>query len=44
MIEVKGPQQGTFVKRGNYICQDPQACNKNITTLDQLHDFIARNK
>ncbi|PAQ16122.1 FusB/FusC family EF-G-binding protein [Bacillus sp. FJAT-42315] len=44
MIEVKGPQQGTFVKRGNYICQDQQACNENITTLDQLHNFIARNK
>ncbi|OZI11804.1 elongation factor G-binding protein [Bacillaceae bacterium SAS-127] len=44
MTEVKGPQQGTFVKRGNYICQDPQACNENMTTLDQLHHFIARNK
>ncbi|WP_338751233.1 FusB/FusC family EF-G-binding protein [Bacillus sp. FJAT-52991] len=44
MTEVKGPQQGTFVKRGNYICQDQHACNENMTKLDQLHDFIARNK
>ncbi|WP_203362903.1 FusB/FusC family EF-G-binding protein [Bacillus sp. REN10] len=44
MTEVKGPQPGTFVKRGNYICQNQETCNKNIQTLDQLQAFIARNK
>jgi hypothetical protein len=40
--EKKGPNNGTFVKRGNYICQDSQICNHNLTSLDKLHDFIER--
>jgi Holliday junction resolvasome RuvABC DNA-binding subunit len=39
--ESRGTTQGTFIKRGNYICQDSQICNQNITELDKLHDFIA---
>lgn len=42
MSETKGSHKDTFTKRGNYICQDSQACNQNLTTLDKLHDFIAR--
>ncbi|MFX3625688.1 MAG: FusB/FusC family EF-G-binding protein [Ectobacillus sp.] len=41
LAEVKGSEQGTFIKRGNYICQDSQKCNHNLTTLDKLHGFIA---
>lgn len=40
MTETKGTVQGTFTKRGNYICQDGQKCNYNITSLDKLMDFI----
>ncbi|ALC83503.1 MULTISPECIES: FusB/FusC family EF-G-binding protein [Bacillus] len=40
--ESKGSGKGTFTKRGNYICQDSQKCNHNMTTLDKLHDFIER--
>ncbi|TDL30837.1 elongation factor G-binding protein [Jeotgalibacillus sp. S-D1] len=40
MTEMKGSVQGTFVKRGNYICKDSEECNRNITSLDKLHDFI----
>ncbi|MFB5282900.1 FusB/FusC family EF-G-binding protein [Peribacillus sp. Hz7] len=38
----KGGEQGTFIKRGNYICEDSQKCNYNLITLDKLHDFIER--
>lgn len=40
IMETKGSEQGTFIKRGNYICQDSQKCNQNIKTLDKLEDFI----
>ncbi|WP_075983057.1 FusB/FusC family EF-G-binding protein [Bacillus massilinigeriensis] len=42
MTETKGAVQGTFTKRGNYICEDSQKCNQNITSLEKLNDFIAR--
>jgi hypothetical protein len=38
--ETRATAQGTFIKRGNYICQDSQACNQHITELDKLNDFI----
>lgn len=44
LVESKGSEQGTFIKRGNYICQDSQKCNQNLTTLDKLNDFIAQLK
>lgn len=42
LSETKGLAIGTFIKRGNYICEDSQKCNQNITTLDKLNDFIER--
>ncbi|MFD4931401.1 FusB/FusC family EF-G-binding protein [Peribacillus butanolivorans] len=44
MSETKGTVQGTFIKKGNYICLDSLKCNQNITTLDKLNDFIVRIK
>ncbi|MGE7780631.1 FusB/FusC family EF-G-binding protein [Peribacillus sp. NPDC097264] len=44
MSETKGTVQGTFIKKGNYICNDSMKCNQNITTLDKLDDFISRIK
>lgn len=44
VLEVKGSAVGTYLKRGNYICQDSQKCNQNITTMDKLHDFIEHLK
>ncbi|MFT4414693.1 FusB/FusC family EF-G-binding protein [Fredinandcohnia humi] len=38
--EKKGSVPGTFVKKGNYICKDPMKCNKNLTSLDKLHEFV----
>ncbi len=32
----------TFTQRGNYICQDSEACNQNLVTLERLHDFMLR--
>ncbi|TYR81573.1 elongation factor G-binding protein [Priestia megaterium] len=42
MCEKKGSSQDAFIKRGNYICQDSQKCNENLTTLDRLTDFVER--
>ncbi|MGG0188415.1 FusB/FusC family EF-G-binding protein [Bacillus rhizoplanae] len=42
LVEIKGDVPGTFVKKGNYICQDSVACNQNMTSLDKLYDFIER--
>ncbi|WP_458412945.1 FusB/FusC family EF-G-binding protein [Schinkia sp. CFF1] len=38
--EIKGKEQGTFTKRGNYICTDSQKCNENLTSLEKLNDFV----
>ncbi|KOP71187.1 FusB/FusC family EF-G-binding protein [Cytobacillus solani] len=40
IMEMRGSEQGTYIKRGNYICQDSQKCNQNIKSLDRLADFI----
>ncbi|WP_078408903.1 FusB/FusC family EF-G-binding protein [Priestia abyssalis] len=42
LSESKGADKGTFIKRGNYICQDSQKCNHNLTTLDKMNDFIVQ--
>lgn len=42
LSESKGVDKGTFIKRGNYICQDSQKCNHHLTTLDKLNDFIVQ--
>lgn len=44
MTTTKGAIQGTFTKRGNYICQDSQKCNYNVTSLDKLEEFILLTK
>lgn len=36
----KGSGQDSFIKRGNYICQDSATCNSNIDTLEYLHNFV----
>ncbi|MFE8700495.1 FusB/FusC family EF-G-binding protein [Cytobacillus sp. FJAT-54145] len=38
--EKKGAVLGTFIQRGNYICEDSQTCNKNIMNLEKLNDFV----
>jgi hypothetical protein len=37
---VKGRGQDAFIKRGNYICQDSQKCNQNLTSLDKINEFL----
>ncbi|WML48625.1 FusB/FusC family EF-G-binding protein [Neobacillus sp. PS3-34] len=41
MSETKGAAMGTFIRRGNYICQDSQKCNENLISMEKLEDFIA---
>jgi hypothetical protein len=40
MSETKGTSQGTYTRRGNYICQDSMKCNEALTSLDKLDSFI----
>lgn len=40
MSETKGASQGTYTRRGNYICQDSMKCNVALTSLDKLDGFI----
>ncbi|NRS19089.1 FusB/FusC family EF-G-binding protein [Brevibacillus sp. HB1.4B] len=41
VLEAKGSGDGTYLKKGNYICQDSATCNQNIISLDKLNDFIS---
>ncbi|RNF38817.1 FusB/FusC family EF-G-binding protein [Planococcus salinus] len=40
--KTKGSSQDHFIKRGNYVCQDNETCNRNINTLEYLHEFVER--
>jgi hypothetical protein len=40
MSEIKGAIQGTYTRRGNYICQDSMKCNETLTSLEKLDGFI----
>lgn len=40
MTQTKGTAEGTFTRKGNYICQDSQKCNQNLTSLEKLNDFL----
>lgn len=40
IAEVKTSGDGTYLKKGNYICEDSQQCNHNLTDLDKLHEFV----
>jgi hypothetical protein len=44
MSESKISQKGTYVNRGNYVCQDSTVCNTRIKGLERLHDFQERMK
>lgn len=35
----KSSGDGTYTKKGNYVCTDSQACNQQLTSLDSLYDF-----
>ncbi|SFH46124.1 hypothetical protein SAMN04487776_11731 [Priestia megaterium] len=40
MTEAKGDIKGTYIKRGNYICQDSESCNHNLTEKDKVDTSI----
>ncbi|WP_226673912.1 FusB/FusC family EF-G-binding protein [Rossellomorea aquimaris] len=42
MSESKASAQGTFVKKGNYICQNSDECNDKLKNKEKLDDFILR--
>ncbi|MGG4493712.1 FusB/FusC family EF-G-binding protein [Brevibacillus reuszeri] len=39
IADIKASGDGTYLKKGNYICEDSHQCNRNITELGRLHDF-----
>ncbi|KSU88393.1 FusB/FusC family EF-G-binding protein [Priestia flexa] len=40
MNQKKASSDGTFIKRGNYICQDSEWCNDHLTDRSKLTEFI----
>lgn len=42
LSETKGSTQETFVKKGNYICRDSRTCNRNLTSLKRIEEFVER--
>lgn len=37
--KTKGSGQDNYIKRGNYICRDPEVCNRNLNSLERLEKF-----
>ncbi|MDR0846162.1 MAG: FusB/FusC family EF-G-binding protein [Lactobacillales bacterium] len=40
LATVKSGAEGTYTKRGNYICRDSQKCNQHLYSLDSLNEFL----
>ncbi|MED1796479.1 FusB/FusC family EF-G-binding protein [Brevibacillus nitrificans] len=40
ITEIKSSGDGSYLKRGNYVCQDSQSCNQQITMIEKLDDFV----
>lgn len=40
LVSQKGMNQGTYTKKGNYICQDSQACNEALSDKTKFMNFI----
>ncbi|RNB59820.1 elongation factor G-binding protein [Brevibacillus gelatini] len=41
VLEARSSNDGTYLKKGNYLCQDSITCNQHIRSLEKLHDFLA---
>ena len=37
----KSNGDGTYTKRGNYICRDSQQCNQQLEQPENLHEFVS---
>lgn len=42
MVKTKRSGIDNFTNMGNYMCKDSEACNRNLTDLEKLHEFIER--
>ena len=40
----KAGSDGTYTKKGNYICHDSDQCNQQLTKLDPFYEFAERVK
>ncbi|MFW7432692.1 FusB/FusC family EF-G-binding protein [Vagococcus carniphilus] len=41
LTTTKSAGDGTYTKKGNYICKDSHKCNEQIENLDYLYDFYS---
>jgi hypothetical protein len=39
LATTKASSDGTYTKRGNYICHDSDQCNKQLVQLDKFYEF-----
>lgn len=44
LLKSKTSGDGTYTKKGDYICHDSLVCNRNLTDIEAFHDFIQRIK
>lgn len=42
LATTKAGGDGTYTKKGNYICVDSQQCNRQLFDLAPLHEFVAK--
>ncbi len=40
LATTKSSGDGTYTKKGNYICLDSDACNQHLYDLSFFHDFL----
>ncbi|RUL53571.1 MULTISPECIES: FusB/FusC family EF-G-binding protein [Lysinibacillus] len=44
LVSKSGNVMGTYTKRGNYICEDSDACNEALSDLNKFYNFVENLK
>ncbi|MFV0558893.1 MAG: FusB/FusC family EF-G-binding protein [Enterococcus sp.] len=42
LATTKTSGDGTYTKKGNYICVDSHTCNQQLLNIEQLHQFVTK--
>ncbi|CAM5205858.1 Treble-clef zinc-finger protein OS=Ureibacillus acetophenoni OX=614649 GN=SAMN05877842_11161 PE=4 SV=1 [Ureibacillus acetophenoni] len=40
LVSKSGTVQGTYTKRGNYLCENSETCNEALTDMNKLKEFV----
>ncbi|SOC41865.1 FusB/FusC family EF-G-binding protein [Ureibacillus acetophenoni] len=40
LVSKNGTQLGTYTKKGNYICENSEICNEELTDINRLKEFV----